>query len=70
MQGHDDDIAYPSCIGFLLVHIACLPAVWTGLTWRALVLAVVLYGLRIFAIGAGYHRYFAHRAFGTSELAS
>jgi len=67
MQGHDDDIAYPSCIGFLLVHLGCLAVVWTGMTWRAVALAAVLYGLRIFAIGAGYHRYFAHRAFATSR---
>ena len=43
----------------------CFAAFWTGLTWRAIVLAVVLYLVRIFAIGAGYHRYFAHRAFRT-----
>jgi stearoyl-CoA desaturase (delta-9 desaturase) len=30
-------------------------------------LAMMLYILRIFAIGAGYHRYFAHRAFSTSR---
>jgi len=29
---------------------------------------VVLYLVRIFAIGAGYHRYFAHRAFRTTRL--
>ena len=31
-------------------------------------LALMLYVLRIFAIGAGYHRYFAHRAFSTSRI--
>jgi stearoyl-CoA desaturase (Delta-9 desaturase) len=67
-RGHDEDIAYPSSIGFLLIHIACLAAIWTGVTWRAVVLALMLYGLRIFAIGAGYHRYFAHRAFSTSRI--
>jgi stearoyl-CoA desaturase (Delta-9 desaturase) len=30
-------------------------------------LGLALYVLRIFAIGAGYHRYFAHRAFRTSR---
>jgi stearoyl-CoA desaturase (delta-9 desaturase) len=67
MQRPADDIAYPSSIGFLLIHVACFAAFWTGLTWRALVLAIVLYLVRIFAIGAGYHRYFAHRAFRTSR---
>ena len=65
---HSDDIAYPSSIGFVLIHVGCFAVFWTGLTWRALVLAVVLYLVRIFAIGAGYHRYFAHRAFRTSRV--
>jgi stearoyl-CoA desaturase (delta-9 desaturase) len=65
--GHDD-IAYPSSIGFLLIHAGCFAALWTGVTWSALALACVLYGLRIFAIGAGYHRYFSHRAFSTGRI--
>jgi stearoyl-CoA desaturase (Delta-9 desaturase) len=63
-----DDIAYPSSIGFLLIHLACFAVFWTGLTWRAGVLAVALYLVRLFAIGAGYHRYFSHRAFRTSRV--
>ena len=67
-QEHSDDIAYPSSIGFLLIHVACFAAIWTGVTWQAVALGVVLYGLRIFAIGAGYHRYFSHRAFSTGRI--
>jgi stearoyl-CoA desaturase (delta-9 desaturase) len=67
-QEHSDDIAYPSSIAFLLLHLACFAAFWTGVTPRALVIALVLYLVRIFAIGAGYHRYFAHRAFRTSRI--
>jgi Fatty acid desaturase len=66
-RGHPDDIAYPSSIGFLLIHVGCLAAVWTGITWRAAAIAAMLYLLRMFAIGAGYHRYFAHRAFSTGR---
>jgi stearoyl-CoA desaturase (delta-9 desaturase) len=65
---HSDDIAYPSSIGFVLIHVGCFAAIWTGLTGRAVVLAVVLYLVRIFAIGAGYHRYFSHRAYRTSRI--
>ena len=67
-QEQSDDIAYPSSIAFVLVHVGCLALFLTGLTWRAVVLAIVLYFGRIFAIGAGYHRYFAHRAFRTSRV--
>jgi hypothetical protein len=36
-------------------------------TWRAAALALMLYVQRIFAVGAGFHRYFAHRAFSSSR---
>ena len=58
---------YPSAIPFVLVHLACFAAIWTGVTWTAITLAIALYWLRIFAVGAGYHRYFSHRAFATSR---
>jgi stearoyl-CoA desaturase (Delta-9 desaturase) len=62
------DIIYPSAIPFILVHVACLAAIWTGVTTTAVVLGVGLYWLRIFAIGAGYHRYFSHRAYETGRV--
>ena len=62
-----EDIMYPSSIAFILVHLACFGAIWSGITWQSVVVCVVLYWGRIFAIGAGYHRYFAHRAYSTSR---
>jgi stearoyl-CoA desaturase (delta-9 desaturase) len=62
-----EDIMYPSSIAFILVHLACFGAIWSGVTWQAVVICVVLYWARIFAIGAGYHRYFSHRAYSTSR---
>jgi stearoyl-CoA desaturase (Delta-9 desaturase) len=66
-QGNQEDIVYPSAVPFVLVHLACLAALWTGVTWQAIAIGVGLYWLRIFAIGAGYHRYFSHRAYATSR---
>jgi stearoyl-CoA desaturase (delta-9 desaturase) len=68
--GHDhaDDVAYPSSSGFLLVHLGCLGVFWSGMTAAAVVLGLLLYLVRIFAIGAGYHRYFAHRTFRTGRI--
>ena len=74
--GHSDkdpgeahnDIIYPSAIPFVLVHLACIAAIWTGISWQAVAICAVLYWGRIFAIGAGYHRYFSHRAFSTSRV--
>jgi len=62
-----DDFMYPSAIPFVLVHLTCFAAFWTGITWTALILCMSLYWVRIFAIGAGYHRYFSHRAYSTSR---
>lgn len=62
------DIVYPSAIPFALVHLGCLAAIWTGVTWQALAIGAALYWLRIFGIGAGYHRYFSHRAYKTGRV--
>jgi stearoyl-CoA desaturase (delta-9 desaturase) len=35
--------------------------------WRWVVLAVVLYAVRMLALSGGYHRYFAHRSYQTSR---
>src|ERR1700756_3964909 len=66
-ERNHDDIIYPSAIPFVLVHLACFAAIWTGVTWQAVAICVGLYWLRIFGIGAGYHRYFSHRAYSTSR---
>ncbi|MFM2042855.1 MAG: hypothetical protein RLY86_1431 [Pseudomonadota bacterium] len=63
-----DDIVYPSAWSFVLVHLACFGAIWSGVTWESVILAVALYWIRLFAIGAGYHRYFSHRAFKTGRV--
>jgi stearoyl-CoA desaturase (delta-9 desaturase) len=61
------DVVYPAAIPFVLVHLTCIAAIWTGITWQAVAVGVGLYWVRIFAIGAGYHRYFSHRAYATSR---
>ncbi len=63
-----DDIIYPDSIPFLLTHLVCLAALWTGVTVEALVLCVALYVIRMFGVTAGYHRYFSHRTFRTSRV--
>lgn len=67
-SSNGNDVVYPSAIPFVLVHLACIGAIWSGITWEALTICVALYWLRIFAIGAGYHRYFSHRAYSTSRI--
>lgn len=50
-------------IPFVLVHLAPLGLLWTGMRARDAVLCAALYFGRMFFITAGFHRYFAHRAY-------
>lgn len=63
-----DDVVYPAAIPFVLTHLVCLGAFWTGVPVEALVVALVLYLVRMWAITAGYHRYFSHRSYKTSRI--
>ena len=63
----DERPRWRSSTPFLLAHLAPLAIFFTGVTARAVVLAVVLYVVRMFFITAGYHRYFAHRSYRTSR---
>jgi stearoyl-CoA desaturase (delta-9 desaturase) len=64
---YHDDIIYPGTIPFVLVHLTCLAAIWTGVTRTAVTIAIGLFLLRMLAVTAGYHRYFSHRSFKTSR---
>ncbi len=59
--------SWAGIVPFALCHLAALGALWSGVTWQAVLLGVALYWLRIFGVTAGYHRYFSHRAFETSR---
>jgi stearoyl-CoA desaturase (delta-9 desaturase) len=63
----DEKINWIASIPFFLVHLVPLLAFVTGVTSRAIVLFVALYAVRLFAITAGYHRYFSHRSYRTSR---
>lgn len=59
---------YSVCAQFLLLHLACLLAIWTGISAVAVATCLVLYVVRMFAITAGFHRFFAHRTYRTGRL--
>jgi stearoyl-CoA desaturase (delta-9 desaturase) len=62
-----DRVDWQRILPFVLLHVGCLLVIWTGVSAVALVTCAALYLLRMFAITAFYHRYFAHRAFRTSR---
>jgi stearoyl-CoA desaturase (delta-9 desaturase) len=49
------------------VHLMCFGIIWVGWSPVAVVAAVTLYLIRMFAITGFYHRYFSHRTFKTSR---
>jgi len=53
---------------FLVIHLASLLAIWTGFSFTALCVCAAMYIVRMFAITAGYHRYFSHRSYKTSRI--
>ncbi|MGL6074376.1 MAG: acyl-CoA desaturase [Fimbriiglobus sp.] len=54
--------------GFFLLHLSALTVFFAEFHWWAVGLAILTYTVRGFGITAGYHRYFAHRAYKTSRL--
>jgi stearoyl-CoA desaturase (delta-9 desaturase) len=52
---------------FIAMHAAVLCVFVVPISWTAALLALAGYALRMWAITAGYHRYFAHRSYRTSR---
>jgi len=65
------DLDRPSWLAslpFFAAHAIALATPFLApFTWRLLALAAGVYAVRMFAITAGYHRYFSHRAYRTSR---
>lgn len=62
------DYRLTGAVPFILAHLACVAALWTGVSAADLALAAGLYALRMFGVTAGYHRYFSHRTFKTGRV--
>jgi stearoyl-CoA desaturase (delta-9 desaturase) len=63
-----DRIDWVTSIPFLGMHVAAVVGLFFfPVTWKGIALCVGMYYLRMFALTAGYHRYFSHRSFKTSR---
>lgn len=65
---YPDSIDWVRAIPFILVNLGCLLVFWVGFSWTAFITAAVLYFVRLFSIGAFYHRYFSHKTFQTNRF--
>jgi stearoyl-CoA desaturase (delta-9 desaturase) len=59
----DERVNWAHSIPFFLVHVLCFAVVFTGITWTALAIFVVMFLSRMFFVTAGYHRYFSHKSY-------
>ncbi len=56
-------------VPFFLVHVVAVAGCWwVGFSWRGVAIAAAFYVVRMFAVTAGYHRYFSHRAYKTGRV--
>jgi stearoyl-CoA desaturase (Delta-9 desaturase) len=61
-------VQWVRCLPFLIVHLGCIGLFWVGWSPVALVVCLIAFWLRMFAITAFYHRYFAHRSFKANRF--
>ncbi len=63
-----DRIGWTASLPFLAAHAVALATPFVvPISWRWVALAAALYAVRMFAVTAGYHRYFSHRSYRTSR---
>ncbi|MBB3226483.1 stearoyl-CoA desaturase (delta-9 desaturase) [Luteibacter sp. Sphag1AF] len=63
----EDRIDWLRAAPFVALHVACVCVIWVGVSPIALIVAGVLYAVRMFALTGFYHRYFSHRTFQVSR---
>lgn len=62
-EAKDKKIDWLRCVPFLIVHLGCLGVLVVGWSPVAIWVCLIAFWLRMFAITAFYHRFFAHRSF-------
>ena len=62
------ELDYLTITQFVVLHAGCLLLFWVSVSWIAIAACVAFYCLRIFAVSAGYHRYFSHRSYKTNRI--
>lgn len=58
-----EKFSYP----LLMMHLACFGVFFVPGGWAAFTIFAAMYLLHVFALTAGYHRYFSHKTFKTSR---
>jgi len=64
----DERIVWPDTVLFITMHSLAAYTIFFHFAWSGVWLAIGSYYLRMFALSAGFHRYFSHRSFNTSRV--
>ena len=67
-QDDEKRVDWLRIIPFIVLHGMCLAVIWVGWSWTAVMVALLLYLVRMFAITGFYHRYFSHKSFKTNRF--
>jgi stearoyl-CoA desaturase (delta-9 desaturase) len=68
VRGEDEKLDRANSIPFFAAHLVALCGpFFVGFSWKLVVLAIVLYFVRMAGVTIGYHRYASHRSFKTSR---
>ncbi len=68
VQASDQKIRWLTSSPFLAIHLMCLWVFYVGAKPVDVLVCLGLYVVRMWGITAGYHRYFAHRAYKTNRV--
>ncbi len=60
-------LAGPLSMPLLVMHVSCVGVFFVKGGWPAAIICAVMYLLHVFALTAGFHRYFSHKTFKTSR---
>lgn len=68
VRNEPDKVDWTRVMPFVALHLGCLGAIWVGVSPVALISAVALYFIRMFAVTGVHHRYFSHKTYSTSRV--
>ena len=60
---NDESIDLKRVWPFFTLHIACFAALLLPISWFAIMVCIISYSIRMFAITGFFHRYFSHKTF-------
>jgi len=65
----DSKYRFGAVFGFILLHLSALAIFVVPFRWKYIAWLVGTYSVRMFAVTAGYHRYFSHRSYKMGRAA-